>query len=531
MDDLLRQVSDYLRSAWGYRWLGLIVAWCVGLVGMGVVLVLPDQYQATAKIYVDTQSLLRPLMSGLAIQPNIDQQINMLSRTLISRPNIEKLIRMADLDLEATKKSEREVLIDNLMRDVKLSGSGRDNLYFVSFRDEKPARAQKVVQAMVTLFVESGLGGKRQDADQARKFIEEQIKVYEAKLLEAENRLKEFKLKNLERPGMSEGNYFAEVDAIRKQLSQAQLDLKEAINSRDAIKQQIANAGRPAAEDAPAEEDPGARKSTSFISKDEGRIQALRSQVDQLLQRYTDDHPDIKIVKKQIDQLEQQKNEEYEQWKKDEAVVKAGGKPNRGGAQSVQEIMAQQLNLAVAEAEASVASMKARVAEYENRYAAIRTAARLAPEIEAEFAQLNRDHGVHRSNYEQLLARRESASIGEEMDATGVAEFRLIEPPRVAPQPVAPNRLLLLSVIIVVALLSGFAASFLTSQIRPVFNDGKRLAEVAEVPVLGSISMLFQNERKKLERRRNVFFYGGIGCLIATYGAFLGFVSFAMRAA
>jgi polysaccharide chain length determinant protein (PEP-CTERM system associated) len=201
VDDLLRQLSGYLRLTWGYRWVGLMVAWLIGLVGMGVVLVLPDQYQASAKIYVDTQSILRPLMSGLAIQPNVDQQINMLSRTLISRPNIEKLIRMADLDLEAKTKAEKEELIDQLIGTVKLSGSGRDNLYFVSFRDEKPARAQKVVQAMVTLFVESGLGGKRQDSDQARKFIEEQIKAYEAKLLEAENRLKEFKLKNLERPG------------------------------------------------------------------------------------------------------------------------------------------------------------------------------------------------------------------------------------------------------------------------------------------------------------------------------------------
>jgi uncharacterized protein involved in exopolysaccharide biosynthesis len=133
VDDLLRQLSGYLRLTWGYRWVGLMVAWLIGLVGMGVVLVLPDQYQASAKIYVDTQSILRPLMSGLAIQPNVDQQINMLSRTLISRPNIEKLIRMADLDLEAKTKAEKEELIDQLIGTVKLSGSGRDNLYLSPF--------------------------------------------------------------------------------------------------------------------------------------------------------------------------------------------------------------------------------------------------------------------------------------------------------------------------------------------------------------------------------------------------------------
>jgi hypothetical protein len=61
-----------------------------------VVFKIPDQYEATARIYVDTQSILKPLMAGLTVQPNVEQQVSMLSRTLISRPNLEKLVRMAD---------------------------------------------------------------------------------------------------------------------------------------------------------------------------------------------------------------------------------------------------------------------------------------------------------------------------------------------------------------------------------------------------------------------------------------------------
>lgn len=531
MDDLIRQLSGYLRAAWGYRWIGLMVSWVIGITGMGVVLVLPDQYEASAKIYVDTQSILRPLMSGLAIQPNLDQQINMLSRTLISRPNIEKLIRMTDLDLEAKTKVEREKLIDNLISKVKLSGSGRDNLYYVSFRDEKPARAQKVVQAMVTLFVESGLGGKRQDSDQARKFIEEQIKAYEAKLLEAENRLKEFRLRNLERPGISQGDYFNQVGEIQKQLSQAQLELKEAINSRDAIKLQMSGGKAPEAAETASPDGGDTTSVANFVSKNDARIQELNIQIDQLLQRYTDKHPDVTMIRQRIAQLEEEKKKEYQEWKKSEASPGKGKSTSRAGGASVQDIIAQQLNLALAEAEASVASMKARVAEYENRYAAIKAGARLAPEIETEFAQLNRDYEVHKQNYNQLLSRRESASISEEMDATGVAEFRLIEPPRVAPEPVAPNRLILLTAVLVAAMVVGALASFVVSQLRPVFHDGRVLAEVAGVPVLGSVSMLLADERKRYERRRSVVFYGGIGGLVAAYVAMLAFVSLVMRSA
>jgi polysaccharide chain length determinant protein (PEP-CTERM system associated) len=536
VDDLFRQISGYLRSTWGYRWIGLIVAWAVGLIGMGVVLVLPDQYQASAKIYVDTQSILRPLMSGLAIQPNLDQQINMLSRTLISRPNIEKLIRMADLDLEAKTKTDREALIDDLIGSVKLTSSGRDNLYFVSYRDEKPARAQKVVQAMVTLFVESGLGSKRQDADQARKFIEEQIKAYEAKLLEAENRLKEFKLKNLERPGGGQKDYFGSLGELQAQLNQAQLELREATNSRDALKRQLIGEDPTYSSDTsvPGISSPAGGPSTSEI---DARISAMKNEVEGLLQRYTEKHPDIRQIRARIRSLEDERKDIVEKHEAEAAKAPENPEPApvasqaASGSPQMPNPVYQQIKVALASAEASVASLGARVAEYQTRMDKLKQSSRLVPELEAEFSQLNRDYEIHRTNYNNLVSRRESASISEEMDATGVAEFRLIEPPRVAPEPVAPNRLILLTVVLLAAIVVGAGASFVVSQVRPVFHDGRALAEAAGAPVLGSVSMLLADERKRYERRRSVVFFGGIGGLVAAYVAMLAFVSLVMRSA
>ena len=75
------------------------------IVGMAVVYRIPEKYEASARVYVDTQSLLRPVMAGLAIQPNLDQQVALISRTLISRPNVEKLVRMADLDLAGQRRT------------------------------------------------------------------------------------------------------------------------------------------------------------------------------------------------------------------------------------------------------------------------------------------------------------------------------------------------------------------------------------------------------------------------------------------
>jgi hypothetical protein len=137
-------------------------------------------------------------MSGLTVQPNVDQQVAMLSRTLISRPNIEKLVRMADLDLKSESKAQQDELIEGLMKKVSIKSTGRDNLYTLSYQEANKDKAKRVIQSMVSIFVESSLGASRKDTDSAKVFLDEQIKTYESKLEEAEGRLKEFRLRNID---------------------------------------------------------------------------------------------------------------------------------------------------------------------------------------------------------------------------------------------------------------------------------------------------------------------------------------------
>ena len=211
MDQVIQQLVEYLRGTWRRRWIGLGVAWLVAIVGAVVLFKTPNKYEASARVYVDTQSMLKPLMSGLAFQPDIDQQVSIISRTLISRPNVEKLIRMTDLDLTTHSPGERERLIDGLARQLRLSAA-RDNIYVISYNHPVPDQAQRVVQALLSIFVESSLGDKRKGTDSARRFIEEQIRAYEKRLEEAENRLKDFKLKHL---GLVGPDYFTRLGSSR----------------------------------------------------------------------------------------------------------------------------------------------------------------------------------------------------------------------------------------------------------------------------------------------------------------------------
>jgi protein tyrosine kinase modulator len=511
MDELFRQVVGYLRAMWLYRWWGLGAAWVIGAAAAFVVFLMPDRYESSARIFVDTQSMLKPLMSGLAFQPNIDQQVAMLSRTLISRPTVERLIQMADLDITAKTKQQREALIERLTTTLKIQSAGRDNLYTLTYRDESPERAKRVVQSLMSIFIESGLGDKRKDSDAARRFIEEQIKLYEVKLEESENRLKAFKIKHMELLGGAGKDFVGQIGSVSEQLKQARLELREATNSRDALKRQLVG-------DDP-EQSASAPPPTIAVPEMDARIDAQRRALDGLLQRYTDSHPDVVGVRRIITQLEAEKAKEI-----DEARKRGGGEALRVNGSPV----LQQMKLTLAESEATVASLQARVSEYEDRLQQLKNSARIVPELDAEFAQMNRDYDTYKRNYESLVSRRESASISADLESTsGVAEFRLIDPPSLPTKPAAPNRVVLMLMAAVAAVAAGFGVAFLASQLRPTILDGRMLREVSALPVLGTVSMIPSPQRQQKERRWSLAFYGGLGAYVGVMGVATLFVAVA----
>lgn len=501
MEELTRQVLLLLRSMWLHRWLGAGVAWVAGLVGGVVAISIPDKYEASARIYVDTASVLRPLMSGLIVQPDTEQQIGVLSRTLISRPNLEKLVRMADLDLNLKSNSERETLIDDLGKTVKIKSTGRDNLYTLAYQDSEPMKAKRVVQSLTTIFVESSLGDKREGTDSAKKFIDDQVKIYERKLEEAENRLKEFKLHNIDLQlddGKDSGVRLAETSNL---LSQARLELREAENARDAMKRQILGGDVVGA----------AQGEGMAVPEIDARIDATKRNLDGLLQHFTEEHPDVKGARRVLRDLEGQKRQEIIARRKAAAANPA----TLMGSDSV----SQDLKAALATAEANVASLRIRVGEYESRYARVKSNLRLLPEIEAQYAQLNRDYDIIKKNYDSLVERRESAAISEGMDSvSGIADFRLIDPPRVDPRPAAPNRLVLLPLMLLAAVALGLAASFAASQIRPVFFDAKSLRQFTELPLLGTVSLCVDAGLKRKVRKDLLRFGIATSSLVVAYG-------------
>lgn len=492
MDELISQVTTIARGMWRHRWLGLLMAWVGAAVAAIMVLSVPDKYEASARIFVDTQSILKPLMAGLAVQPNVEQQVVMLSRTLISRPNIEKLVRMADLDLKSSSGAARDRLIDELMNTLEIKTVGRDNLYTLAYRDSDPERAKRVIQSLVSIFIESSLGDTRNDSSTARKFIDEQIKVYVARLEQAESRLKDFKLRNLELQTADGQDLANHMGTVSSQLNQARLELREAENARDAAKRQLE---AEKAQVADLSSRSLLQESTLSMATPEidARIEAQKRNLDVLLQRFTEQHPDVAGARRLIAELEATKDKEVQALRK---VALAASL-----AVGNDSLVYQELNRLLANSEVQVAALRARVGEYAARYSRARELMKTAPQIEAEFAQLNRDYDTNKKNYHDLVARRESATLSGDLEsAAGVADFRLIDPPRASSTPVAPNRVLLLPLALLAGVGAGLAVAFIASQLRAVFFDARSVREVLGLPLLGEVALVMSEQAVRQEK-------------------------------
>jgi protein tyrosine kinase modulator len=508
MNDIIGPLLAQLNAMWKRRWAGALVAWAVAVLAALVILRVPERWEANARVFVDTQTILKPLMSGLAVQPDIDQMVAILARTLITRPNLEKLVESANLAPEGQSQDKRDRLVEELSSTIKIAPAGDKNLFLVSYRDADPQRAQRVVQNLVTLFISSTAGGKRRDSEETREFVDEQIAAYEKKLEEAENRRKEFKLRNFAYGGLNNQSHFERVASLSDELNKTQLELHAAVQSRDALKQQIAG------------EDPvlpTAATPAGGISASpdlDARLDVLHKQLDDLLRRFTENHPDVVQTRRLIAQIEEQKKQEAET--RPVKPDKAGGAPKQAATNPVY----QQLKISLAGSEANVASLQARTKDLQSELDQLRGQARHVPEIEAEMAKLDRDYDVIRHNYEQLAQRREAATIAEDIDVNAkLAVFRVIDPPRVLPTPVFPSRLALVPLGLVAALAAGAFFCLGLTQAFPRIQDARDLRVVTERPLLASISMLGNEADKRKALLSNIAFAASVAVLIVSYGS------------
>ncbi len=503
MHEVASEVLAQARSASRFKWAAIIVAWMICLGGWAFVSQLPEKYQSSARVHVDTQTVLKPLLSGLTVQPNVGGQVRLMSKLLFSRPNLEKVARMTDLDLNAKDEKGMQALIAGMKGMLSIKSARRLNLFTISAQNQDPKLAKRLVQSLLTIFVEETLGESRKDSDTAQRFIDQRINDYEKRLVDAEQAKEKFKRDNYGAlPGQG-GSQYDQLQSYVSQLETTKLSLEEAVSRRSALKRQLKG-------EVPMFQNFGGGVASSPL---DARIQSLQSQISNLLLKYTEEHPEIKILKQTIADLEEQKKSELESGVSGEELYGTVGQSNP---------VYQQMKIALGEADANVASLRGRARSLQERIEVSKGAMSNSLVVETKLKALNRDYNIVKENYEALLKRREKAQLSESVEQnTDSVKFRIVDPPQVPTKPSEPNRILLSSGVFVGGLVAGLGVALLLSLLRPVFTSPQQVRDVTDLPLLGSVSMNWVPELVQ-SRRVRLWKFGLVSVsLIITFGTVL----------
>ncbi|MCC2614851.1 lipopolysaccharide biosynthesis [Aestuariibacter halophilus] len=501
IQEAIDQVMNYVKGVWIKKRYIIVSSWLICPIGWGVVATMPDEYESSARLFVDTNSLLRPLLRGLAVYNNPEQQVNLVAQTLLSRPNLEKIAREADLDITVNTQAEMDELVEGLRQNIKIASTQEQNIYTIRYTSESPELSQRVVRITLNEFIESSLGSNRQSSDSAEEFLTRQIEEYEQRLEEAEQRLADFKISRIDRAPGETGDYYAQLQRVQDELQVTELRLLELESQLKAAKDQLS--GEAPVFGLAQQAAPSADLSPAIATKYDARIANMEANLDELLIRYTDNHPDVVKTKSMLENLREDRAKLIKELSQ---VAQSTGSYSQFGNIN-QNPVYQEMKLAVAQYENQIASLRVRAEQYRKRQGELKQIIDLVPQIEAEAQGLNRDYEITRQKYLELLQRKEQAELSRKAEATSDdVQFREIDPPTLPTKPTGPNRIMFYSLVLIFGFGTGLGIAFLVSQIKPVVLSASQLKNTFNIPVFGYVSHTEVEAMTKVNKRNMLIF-------------------------
>ncbi|GAB4529881.1 MAG: hypothetical protein Tsb0010_11800 [Parvularculaceae bacterium] len=460
MKDVLEQLGGYISVGWRNRWLALIVAWAVSLVGWVVVERIPDAYRSSSRVFIDTDSMIRNSMQGIAASfgDSVSTSIAFFRQSLLSRPSLEEIMRRADLDVRAATPEDRERIIEDLRNNLRVA-SDRESIYTIEYVSQDPGIAQAVVQAVVDRFVETNLGSNREELETTSTFLNNQIDETEADIERTQQTLRRFEIQN--RDYLSENNYEVQLRERRSELFRVAGEREQAISRRDDLQEQL---------DELLEK---IRAGDIVDTQLAATTVELEAELARLLSVYTEEHPDVIIIKQRLERERARLQE----------IVAAGANGAEINNSFVNEIRA-----AIREEEAKINAADAQSAILRNQIAELETFVARMPTIEIERQRMQRDLQVAQENLQKLIDRREQARFAQRLDVeTSIVEFRVIEPPTRPNAPTDPNRLVLRTGVLAAGLGGGGALAIGLGILMGTYSSRAQLIRSVGRPVIGSV--------------------------------------------
>jgi protein tyrosine kinase modulator len=504
LQNTLEDLLDQLRGLWRFRWIAVVVAWCVAPILWVAIFMIPNTYESYAKVFVDTRTTLSEATEGLSIGNNIGSQIERVRSALLGGPELRQAADAAGLMAGALTGAQQQAVITKLRNNIDITGNLEPQstmaIFTITYRDPNRLRSLKVVDRLLNTFVEGTLGGKQQGSEEAEKFLTRQISEYGQRLSDSEQRLAAFKKQNVGLLPGQQGDYFSRLQNDMSTLTKDKENLGLELRKRAALEQEM-HAGQ---QFTPGAAGSGAQNPAALDI--ESQIAQTQQKLNELLLRFTDKYPDVVALRQTLKQLQAREKAQI-------AAAKHGDLGAAAQLSLTANPVYQKLQEEYNAEGVTIASIQQEIADRQREIANLRGMISTAPEVQAKYSSLTRDYDVTRTQYDALLARLDRARLGQQAASTGVVKFQVIDPPTAEFAPVAPKRALLILGALIAALAAGGGAAYLLQLVRPVFVSQRQLGSVTGLPVLGSVSMAWLDQHRTAlrgERLRCVWAISGL---------------------
>lgn len=492
MHEVFERLKSELLNAWRFRWQGFAAVWFVALVGWAFTFTVPNQYVSWAKVHVDTQYVLRPLLSGMVVEPNLNQAVQLLTRTILSRQNLEQIANNSNLNLGGLTPIQKDKMLSALRDQIHISNVGND-LYDIEYANHDPAIAKAVVQQVLNILMADALGATQEDSSSAQKFLKEQLEKYGNDLNNAENVLAEFKRQNLGYMPSDNGGYVTQLQMAQQTKAQLLNQLEVSQSEMKTLASQIRGMRQGKTPVNPAQ-DPNVLALNAQIQKD-------KQTLSNLLTQYTADYPGVISLESRIKLERKQRDALIANLKKRETDTFDPNNP-----------VYQDISLRANKVSVEIEGIKTKLGQVNRQIENLQHRADKMTKVEAQLDALTRNYQVTQDQYNSLLRRLYSAKLSQSAQASGnPLKFQIIDPPILPLIPTSPKRHVMAFMAMVVAIGAGVALAYLLAQLKPVFLTKAELMEMFSLPVVGAISLAQTTTYLKAHRIRVLMF--GAGCV------------------
>lgn len=479
--DTRLDVRYFLNLLLRFRWV-LIAPFCLAmLVGIYLAATLPRAYRSEATILVEPQSVPDKYVHA-TVPVEIDARIASLAQQILSSSNLMDLIERFKLfsdsgdqafvleeKVEKMRSRLRVRIADEELGKGKRVGS-KASAFTISYEDSDPRKVYQVVNSMATFVIDQNLKMRESSAFGTSDFLSSELTKMRARLEEVEKTLEEYRRMNMgELPEQLPSN-LAILERLQQQMSQSHQSLRDEKNRLLIVENQLKFAQQSSAPETVS----------ALPSADGGpkTLEGLKQQLTEYQTKYTDNHPDVLVLKKKIEALEKE-------------LAEGGGapapqavKPAPGSVRSrpsmEAELLGQQQAILrnIQAIEAEIVKIQAQIEHYQKRV-------ENTPKREQELLLLKRDYDNIKSTYSSVLNRKLEADIALNMEKTQKGEqFRILDPPRMAEKPISPNLKMILMACIAAGLGVGGGIIFLTEFFDNSVRKPEALQARLSLPVL-----------------------------------------------